>query len=49
MRPIGAGKRIAAEEAYGILKTRRRPATDTDIARAVRAAAARKERRRGRA
>ena len=46
LRPVGAGKRIAAEEAYGILKTRRRPATEADIARAVRAAAARKERRR---
>ena len=46
LRPVGSGKRIAPQEAYGILKTRRRPATDADIARAVRAAAVLKERKR---
>ncbi len=45
LRPVGAGKRTAPEEAYGILKTRRRAATEADIARAVRAAAVRKERK----
>lgn len=47
LRPVGAGKRIGAEAYYGILKTRRRAATAADIARAVRAAAVRKERKRG--
>jgi len=42
LRPVGAAKRIGAHEAYGILKTRRRAATQADIARAVRGAAARK-------
>jgi AbrB family looped-hinge helix DNA binding protein len=46
LRPLGAGKRLAPEEAYGILKTRRRAATQADIARAVRATAVRKERER---
>ena len=46
LRPVGAGKRIAPEEAYGILRTRRRAATKADIARAVRASLARKEQRR---
>jgi AbrB family looped-hinge helix DNA binding protein len=46
LRPVGAGKRIAPEQVYGILKTRRRAATQTDIARAVRAAVVRKERKR---
>ena len=46
LRPLGVGKRIAPEEGYGILKTRRRAATEADIARAVRAAAARKEHKR---
>ena len=46
LRPVGAGKRISPEEAYGILKTRRRPATEGDIAHAVRASAARKEHKR---
>ncbi|MBI4189128.1 MAG: AbrB/MazE/SpoVT family DNA-binding domain-containing protein [Betaproteobacteria bacterium] len=46
LRPVGAGKRVAPEEVYGILKTRRRAATEADIARAVRAAAARKEHKR---
>jgi AbrB family looped-hinge helix DNA binding protein len=46
LRPVGAGKRIAPEEVYGILKTRRRAATEADIARAVRAAAMSKERKR---
>ena len=47
LRPLGAGKHSAPEEVYGILKTRRRAATQADIARAVRAAAARKEHKRG--
>jgi hypothetical protein len=42
LRPVGAGKRIAPEEVYGILKTRRPAATEADIAHAVRAAAVRK-------
>lgn len=46
LRPVGAGTRISPEQAYGILKTRRRAATDADIARAVRAAAVRKEQKR---
>jgi len=46
LRPVGAGKRIAPEEAYGMLTTRRRAASEADIARAVRSAAARKERKR---
>jgi len=46
LRPLGAGKRIAPEQGYGILKTRRRAATQADIARAMRAAAARKEHKR---
>ena len=46
LRPIGAGKRITAEQGYGILTTRRRPATQADIARAVRAVATRKEKKR---
>ena len=41
LRPVGAGKRIGPEDGYGILKTRRRAATEADIARAVRAAAVR--------
>ena len=45
LRPVGAGKRIAPEEAYGILKTRRPAATEADIAQAVRAAAVRKGRK----
>lgn len=46
LRPVGAGKRTAPEEVYGILKTRRPAATEADIFRAVRAAAVRKERKR---
>ena len=46
LRPVGAGKRIGPEAGYGILKTRRRAATESDIARAVRAAAVRKEHKR---
>ena len=46
LRPVGAGKRIGPEEGYGILKTRRRAASDADIARAVRAAAVRNEHKR---
>jgi AbrB family looped-hinge helix DNA binding protein len=46
LRPVGAGKRMAPEQVYGILKTRRRAATQADIARAVRSAAVRRERRR---
>lgn len=45
LRPVGAAKRTAPEEVYGILKTQRRAATEADIARAVRAAAVRKERK----
>ena len=46
LRPVGAGTRTAPESAYGILKTRRRAATDEDVVRAVRDAAARKEHKR---
>lgn len=46
LRPVGAGKRIGAKDGYGILTTRRRTATQADIARAVRAAAVRKEHKR---
>ncbi len=46
LRLVGAGKRMPAELGYGILKTRRRAATDADIARAVRAAVVRKEHKR---
>jgi len=46
LRPVGAGKRLAPQEVNGILKTRRRAATEGDIAGAVRAAAVRKERKR---
>ena len=46
LRPVGAGKRSAPEEVYGILKTRRRAATEADIARAMRAAAVHKEQKR---
>ena len=46
LRPVGAGKRTSPQEAYGILKTRRRAATPADIARAVRAAAVSKEKKR---
>lgn len=46
LRPVGAGRRVAPEEVYGMLSTRRRAATDADIARAVRAAAVRKEHKR---
>ena len=45
LRPVRAGKRIAPEEAYGILKTRRPAAAEGDIAHAVRAAAVRKGRK----
>ena len=38
LRAVGAGKRSAPEDVYGILKTRRRAATEADIAHAVRAA-----------
>ncbi len=47
LRPLGAGKRIDPQEANGILQTRRRPAARADVARAVRAAAMRKEQKRG--
>ncbi len=43
LRPVGAGHRITAEQGYGVLKTRRRPAGDADIRDAVRAAAAARE------
>ncbi len=46
LRPVGPGKHSTPEEVYGILKTRRRAATEADIARAVRSAAARKEHKR---
>ena len=46
LRPLGAGRRAAPAEAYGILSTRRRAATGADIARAARAAAVRKEQKR---
>ena len=46
LRPVGAGKRITPEEGYGILSTRRRAATEADIARAVRGAAVRGEQKR---
>lgn len=46
LRPVGAGKRVVPEAAYGILKTRRRAASEADIARAVRSAAVRKEHKR---
>jgi AbrB family looped-hinge helix DNA binding protein len=46
LRPVGAGKRMGPAAGYGILKTRRRAATEADIARAVRAAAVRKEHKR---
>ena len=46
LRAVGAEKRIAPENVYGILKTRRRAATEVDIAHAVRAATVRKERKR---
>ncbi len=45
LRPVDTGKRFAPEEAYGLLATRRRPATQADIAHAVRAAVVRKERK----
>ena len=47
LRPIGAGERITAEQGYGVIATKRRPADDADIRRAVRASAAAKERKRG--
>ena len=46
LRPVGAAKRTAPEEGYGILKTRRRAATEADIAHAVRSAAVKKEHKR---
>jgi bifunctional DNA-binding transcriptional regulator/antitoxin component of YhaV-PrlF toxin-antitoxin module len=46
LRPVGAGKRIAPEEVYGILETRRRAAMEANTARAVRSAVVRKERKR---
>ena len=46
LHPIGAGKRVAPEDAYGILKTRRRAAMEADIARAVRSAAVRRAQKR---
>lgn len=46
LRPVGAGRQITAEQGYGVIKTKRRPADDADIRRAVRAAAAAKERKR---
>lgn len=46
LRPVGAGKRVTPEDAYGILKTRRRAATEADITRAVRSAMVRKEQKR---
>jgi bifunctional DNA-binding transcriptional regulator/antitoxin component of YhaV-PrlF toxin-antitoxin module len=46
LRPIGAGKRVAPEDAYGILRTRRRAATEADTAHAVRSAAGRKAQKR---
>jgi AbrB family looped-hinge helix DNA binding protein len=46
LRPVGAGKRMGPDECYGILKTRRRAATDADIARAVRVTVVRRERKR---
>jgi AbrB family looped-hinge helix DNA binding protein len=46
LRPVGAGMRCAPEEGYGILKSRRRPATQADIARAMRAVVMRKEKKR---
>ncbi len=46
LRPVGAGHRITAEQGYGVIGTKRRPADDADIRRAVRASAAVKERKR---
>ena len=46
LRPVGAGPRLTAEQGYGVIETRRRPADDADIRDAVRAAAAAKESRR---
>ena len=46
LRPVGAGRQITAEQGYGVIRTKRRPANDGDIRRAVRAAAAAKERKR---
>jgi AbrB family looped-hinge helix DNA binding protein len=46
LRPAGAGTRIGPKDGYGILKTRRRPATEADIARAMRTAAVCKEHKR---
>lgn len=43
LRPVGAGSRITAAQGYGVIKTKRRPADDADIRKAVRAAAAAKE------
>ena len=43
LRPVGAGNRITAAQGYGVIKTRRRPADDADIRKAVRAAVAAKE------
>ena len=46
LRPVGAGHRLTAEQGYGVIETRRRPADDADIHEAVRAAAAAKESKR---
>lgn len=46
LRPVGAGHRLTAEQGYGVIETRRRPADDADIREAVRAAAAAKESKR---
>ena len=46
LRPVGAGHSITAEQGYGVIETKRRPANDADIRKAVRAAAAAKEARR---
>ena len=46
LRPVGAGKRIAPEEGLRHPQDTAPAATEADIARAVRAAAVRKERKR---
>ena len=46
LRPVGAGHRLTAEQGYGVIETRRCPADDADIRKAVRAAAAAKESKR---
>ena len=44
LRPIAAGRRIKAEAGYGVIQTKRSPAGEADIRKAVRAAAAARQR-----